>query len=330
MPQTYSLNDIHDQNFELEVDRLTEKDVEQLLTHKQEFIEFPCPACGSEELIFDFEGKGFSYKRCLHCELLLLSPAPDENRQNWYIANSEALKFWREKMPPEVRESRKIMYQERVDYVLSKFKKYGMPRKVFEIGAGNGEFAEALVTQDPSSVSRLVLVEPQPLNISLPNVEVIPTILQDWNSDETFDAAIAFEVIEHILDPSKLLATIHNHLAPGGIFIFSTPNAKSFETQLLKGLSSNILYDHVRLYNPTSLQLLFNRHGFEIVEIETPGQLDVEMVRRQYAAGRIDLSEHPALKFLMEDGYVHRNEFQQFLRVNKLSSHMRCVARRRE
>lgn len=328
MPQTYSLQDIHDQNFELEVERLTEKDTEQLLSHRQEFVEFPCPACGSEKLIFDFESKGFSYKRCSHCELLLLSPAPNEDRQNWYIANSEALRFWREKMPTEVRESRKIMYQERADYVLNKFKKYGMPRRVFEIGAGNGEFAEALITRDPLSVSRLVLVEPQPLEISLPNVEVIPTILQDWESEETFDAAIAFEVIEHILDPSRLLATIHKRLAPGGIFVFSTPNAKSFETQLLKGLSSNILYDHVRLYNPTSLQLLFNRHGFEIVEIETPGQLDVEMVHLQYTAGQIELSEQPAVKFLMEDGYAHRNEFQHFLRENKLSSHMRCIARR--
>ena len=331
MNEKISLADIHDEDLEVVVQRLTAEDIGRLLVHREEFVELSCAACHGTELAFDFEAHGFAYKRCTHCGLLLLSPAPDAARQLWYIANSEALRFWRERMPQSVRGSRTKMYDERADYVRARLRKYGVAgRRALEIGAGNGEFAEAFVRAADPPVERMVLVEPQPLSLQLPQVEVIDSLLEAWPSAERFDLAVSWEVLEHVLDPDPMLCSILQRLKPGGLLVLSTPNENSVETRLLKGRSSNLLYDHVRLYNPRTLALLLQRLGFEVLEIETPGQLDVEIIQREYSKGGLDLSDQPALQFLMEEGFQFRAEFQSFLCKHKLSGHMRCVARRPE
>jgi SAM-dependent methyltransferase len=328
MAETISLQDIHDENLETVIERLTAQDVERLQRYRAEFIELPCAACRGGQLAYAFESQGFTYKRCVSCGMLMLAPAPDAARQLWYIENSEALRYWRERMPAQVRSSRVKMYDERARHVRDCARRYAVvPRRVLEVGAGNGEFAEALI-RSTDAVEGMVLLEPQPLALDLPRVTVVTTPVERWSSDEKFDLAVSWEVIEHILDPDLMLRSIRERLVPGGLLVLSTPNERSFETRLLLGQSTNLLYDHVRLYNPDTLARLLQRLAFEVLEITTPGQLDVEIVQRAYRAGHIDLTDQPAVRFLLEDGYSQKDEFQKFLRDNHLSGHMRCVARR--
>jgi hypothetical protein len=107
------------------------------------------------------------------------------------------------------------------------------------------------------------------------------------------------------------------------------PNGQGFEIEILRERSSSVPFDHVRLYNPTSLDLLLRRHGFVDISIATPGRLDVEMVQREYEKGGIDLRARPELEFMLEaaDNSI-RTRFQGFLAATLRSSHMRCVARR--
>lgn len=330
MEQSFSLADIHDQDLEVVVERLTAQDVQRLLAYRTEFVELACAACRGTSLVFAFASQGFTYKRCASCGMLMLSPAPSQERQLWYIETSEALRFWREHMPPNVRGSRAKLYTERASYVSARLKRYATtPRRVLEIGAGNGEFAEAFLQSVEAPVLKMVLVEPQPLSIDLPGVEVVSSVLERWKNDEQFDLAVSWEVLEHILDPDPVLCAIRDRLAPDGLLILSTPNEDSFETRLLLGRSANLLYDHVRLYNPKTLALLLKRLGFDVLEIETPGQLDVEIVEREYRGGHLDLTDQPAIQFLLEGGDEYRAKFQSFLRDHNQSGHMRCVARRR-
>ncbi len=46
--------------------------------------------------------------------------------------------------------------------------------------------------------------------------------------NDAFDRILAREVIEHVLDPQKMIAEIHRVLKPGGIALVSTPNAQSW------------------------------------------------------------------------------------------------------
>jgi hypothetical protein len=89
----------------------------------------------------------------------------------------------------------------------------------------------------------------------------------------------------------------------------------------------SIDHEHLNYFNPRSLALLLKSHGFNILEVQTPGKLDAELVRKKALTGDHDLSEQPFLKQILIDKWEAVGErFQNFLSENGFSSHMWIVA----
>jgi hypothetical protein len=85
----------------------------------------------------------------------------------------------------------------------------------------------------------------------------------------------------------------------------------------------------VNLFHPASLSALVARHGFEVVEVATPGRLDAEFVRIATLEGRYDLRDQPFLQTVLIDEWDRLGwPFQQFLAEHGLSSHLWLAARR--
>jgi SAM-dependent methyltransferase len=328
LSETFVLPDIHDAAFEDRVRAALERDYLPLVARKAEFVDAPCPACLSARREPAFDCKGFQYSRCLGCKTLYMYPCPSEPLILWFLSYSEALRMWREEMPPATLTSRQRMYRERVQYVWQSLERLDVKAEsLVEIGAGGGQFARLLI--DEGRLRRVILVEPQPLELRLPGVEVIGGGFSSVKLDEPVDVLVAFEVLEHLVDPGLFLGMVRRCVVPGGVVILTTPNAKGYEVEVLRERSSSVPFDHVRLYNPESLELLLRRYGLEAVEITTPGRLDVQMVRREYQKGGLDLSARPALEVLMRpEAEGLRAELQRLLVARRQSSHMRCIARR--
>jgi len=51
--------------------------------------------------------------------------------------------------------------------------------------------------------------------------------------DESFDVAVAGELLEHLRDPQRLVADLRRVLRPGGTFVASVPNAYRLKGRLL-------------------------------------------------------------------------------------------------
>jgi SAM-dependent methyltransferase len=324
----FTLKDIHDLEFEDAFSRQFDRDTEALLAQRARFVDGNCPACGNPDKRFQYRHKGFDHQRCPACGTLFISPCPTEAQVVEFLGSSEALRFWRDEMPARVVESRKAMYRERADFVQAVLAARGIERaRLLEVGGGRGELAVEMAARP--SVAEIVVFEPQPLELACPGVTVIssafdPALLENAR----VDVVVAFEVFEHVIDPSLFLASLRRTLKPGGLLILSTPNIDGFQTRVLGTKTSTIGFDHVRLYNPRSLAIVLERNGFSVDRLETPGRLDVEIVHRVYASGELRLDDDPALLFLMEDGYKHAAELQRFLQSRLMSSSMRCVATR--
>lgn len=105
---------------------------------------------------------------------------------------------------------------------------------VLDIGTGDGYKLNYILSDNDvaCSVSSVTATEPSQLlnlakkQLSGKNVKIFPMDYNDFFRHNTvkFDTIIAFEVIEHIEDQEEFLLNIKSSLAPGGVFICSTPN----------------------------------------------------------------------------------------------------------
>lgn len=80
-------------------------------------------------------------------------------------------------------------------------------------------------------------------------------IESDFNKEfpeGTWNAIVAFEIIEHVEDPEFFIKNISEHLSEDGVFIFSVPHMKDIP-------------DHITLFDETKIKKLISRY-FKIEE----------------------------------------------------------------
>jgi methionine biosynthesis protein MetW len=94
-------------------------------------------------------------------------------------------------------------------------------------------------------------------------------------SDSSLDVIIAADVLEHLVNPWKVLSEIYRKLVPGGRVVASVPNIQHWTLlrQLLEGYweyqSDGILdYTHLRFFTKRSIEELFWSAGFAISKLE--------------------------------------------------------------
>ncbi len=326
MTKKFSINDIHLPRVAEKFNQLMLDDLERLLLHKDLFVDTGCPACHGLDVVHTFQHQSLDYRRCRVCETLYISPAPSESTHLDYVVNSSAMAYWRDCLPLSMKKSRRPMYQDRVEYSKTIFSKLGISPKVsLEIGAGSGEFAEELA--DGTTIEQITLLEPQELSLSNKNISLIKGGFEELECfQQLFDVVFVWEVLEHILEPDNFLRLIHLVLKPGAPLILSTPNERGLETRELGANSTNVSFDHVRLYNPSSIEILLKRNGFRVIELITPGKLDTQRLAEMKVNSPNYFKHNPALDFLLEQGNNALDLFQIFLQKNLQSSHMRVVA----
>lgn len=88
-------------------------------------------------------------------------------------------------------------------------------------------------------------------------------------ADESFDCAMATEVLEHCGDPEIMLGEVYRVLKPGGIFFFTTPFLWNLH---------EVPHDHYR-FTPFSIRRLLDRQGFGSVELKATGGWHASMAQ---------------------------------------------------
>lgn len=98
--------------------------------------------------------------------------------------------------------------------------------------------------------------------------------------DNTFDAVIFSEILEHIEDDVQALREAYRVLKPGGIVVVTVPHANYpfwwdpinktletvFNTHIQHGPFAGLWANHVRLYTPTELRNAAQMAGFAVEE----------------------------------------------------------------
>jgi hypothetical protein len=286
----------------------------------------PCPACDSGDRHLGFEKYGFSFQQCRACGSVYVSPRPNERALARYFEDSEAAQL-RVKYFTEESAAARLYHvvESRIDWIAQliernhnsgkHFVDYGtlypsLFREVERLG-----WFEKLYSVDPPGrvATRLTAAD----------------VVVGWPSSGTARGVTAFEQLEHQAAPRAFLEALHELLAVGAVLFVTTRTISGFDLQTLWDHTPYIFVpDHLNLLSVEGLTTLFESAGFELIELSTPGQLDVEMVLE--AAKTDDSIQLPCfVKYLLG----HRNaetlaDFQGFLQRNRLSSHVRVAARR--
>jgi len=100
------------------------------------------------------------------------------------------------------------------------------PPSLLDIACGNG----MLTNQLAPHFARIVGLDASAALIekareAYPQVEFVYALAEDYQPAETFTTITVLNLLEHVVDPVALLASIGNNLAPGGVLIVNVPNA---------------------------------------------------------------------------------------------------------
>jgi hypothetical protein len=286
----------------------------------------PCPGCNSEVTTREFLSGDFTYHSCNTCDSLFVKDRPGPAELREYYHSSEAARLRQEYLTDETAAARfRHLIQSRVDWV---------DQVVNRQAPGSG-----LVLADLGTVYPGLFAELQGLGVftALHSVHSHPFVVDRLPqgvsatapAPRTAGVITAFEHFDHESDPLALLLEARELLAPEGLLLLTARTCSGFDLQVLWDRSPYIFVpEHLNLLSIDGMTRLLHRAGFEITELSTPGQLDLELVRDAVAR---DPSIHPprfVRELLARDPRAHE-DFQGFLQKHRLSSHVRIAARLR-
>ena len=297
-------------------------DIDWLSARSAGFVAVRCPACDGAVAEFLYFKRGMRQMRCPTCLTQYASPRPDAATLAEFYAQSKNYEYWAKYVFPASKEPRREkIFRPRAELTAELARRHGLGGALVEIGSAFGLYLQEV--QKLGTFGRLIGIEPTP---DLAEVgrglgfEIHHSSYEAVTFDSQVSMISAFEVIEHLFSPEHFLRWCRSALQPGGIVLLTCPNIHGFDTLVLGADSGSVDHEHINMFNTESLPLLMGRCGFDVVEVCTPGLLDVEIVRESGA----DLG--PVLSRCTDE--TRAAAFQRFLTENRLSSNMRVVARR--
>lgn len=309
---------------------LVAEDAKKLFADRSSFKKINCPACGNDQPEHSFDKMGFKYVQCPQCATLFVSPRPAYRDLMKIYVDSPSTKFWvNDFFLPMAEARREKIFKPRAQFVAQRFPEM-KNKRMADIGAGFGLFLEEMKNIWPAA--DIFAIEPSLEMAQIccgKGITVLETTLEDVDPAQRFDILTSFELFEHLHDPLPFVQKVRELLRPGGWFFMTTLNALGFDIQVLWEKAKSVFPpQHLNFFNPSSISLLLEREGLEVIEIATPGQLDWDIVEGTYAGE----GTNPGRFFATLSRYGKeeaKKSFQLWLQQNNFSSHMRVIARKK-
>ena len=309
---------------------LTSKDTKTYFDNAVK-LDINCPACDNSG-IFWASKEGFTYKKCIKCSTIFVSPRPIMDAFNSYYTDSPSTKFWATTFYKVTENARREkLWKPKAQIVKEQLLSLNgaNPFKyIIDIGGGYGVFDEEL---KKIMEIETIIIEP---SVHLAEIcrrkglTVVEKFMEEIIENELPEGRkcyVSFELFEHLHDPNIFLETVFKNMKSDDIFIFTTLSGMGIDIQLL-GEHSKALSPphHLNFFNPKSASSLLEKNGFDVLSAITPGKLDMDILSKNR-----HLIKDPYWKNLFT--YLNINELdkmQEKISELGLSSHMMITCRK--
>ena len=272
-----------------------------------------CPTCASTDTLPELEKDHLQLVRCAQCDLVYVSPSFDDKHYRQMYA-SEAYQDIVRELGINSHDYRAERFgRERVALMTAHLRaRPGQPVRYLDVGCSTG-FVVAAAHEAGWEATGIDL-NPSAIEFGrAKGLDLRVAALDDAGfAPNTFDAVSLFDVLEHLLDPARILDAAARLLVPGGILFLYVPNYDS-ASRLLLGKNAHFIWPthHLNYYTPATIRDLMTRHGLAPEYVVTEG-LDIEDYRwyRREVLGKTDeaLAEiGDVLQFLVNAGCYGKN-----------------------
>ncbi len=218
-----------------------------------------CYFCGSNNYRLVIHKSKYAIVRCNNCDFVFTAPIPSEQ---------ELAAYYRKFDYKDIPSAERIIRSDAIRS-LGKISKHVSTRGyLLDVGCGRGYFLDEARKLGWRTygvdVSELVTDYAR----SKLHLTVFHSDIFSFKSKQTFDLVTLNQVVEHFVNPERLLNKCSEFLTTGGLLYIATPNVESIGAKVLKDSFDHYLPpEHVSYFSQHTLIKLLKKLGFDIVYV---------------------------------------------------------------
>ncbi len=235
-----------------------------------------CPLCQSTDIVLfkkgtvepekiraaDFKitdshyGSRWTFFSCRTCAFVFANPAPSRGEIERFYAALADEEYSQED------EGRGRNFST----ILRRLRRFAPPGvTLLDVGAASGIFLQLA----RSSGYRVAGIEPSAALVAdaerLFGLNLFCGTVEQFKAEDDYAVVTLLDVLEHVLDPGALLATLNRLMAPGAMLVIVTPDIRSLAARVMGGRWWHYRIAHIHFFNLRSLAWVLEKNGFEIV-----------------------------------------------------------------
>src|SRR5688572_7953712 len=242
-----------------------------------------CPLCGLNESDLWAEENGYTAVKCRFCGLVYVNPRPklqmisESSRTGVHKTDAGDLTVTFQRSGKKIHRYRKIIREMFAAEIAR-----GTPLTWLDVGAGYGEFVEAVLSEIPAG-GRVCGVEPMHAKVQAAQARGLPIVDEALSRIEgTYDVISLINVFSHIPDFYGFLREIAEKCSPDGILLLETGNGGDIE----RSSYPDLLYlpDHLVFAGVKNIDEFLRKAGFAVEmvrerRLDTPASVLKQSVR---------------------------------------------------
>lgn len=222
-----------------------------------------CPNCRTNESSIWGRENGFTAVQCTECGLVYVNPRPredvisDANKIGVHQGDEGALDVTARRVASKV-----PYYSAILQEMFAQERAAGVPLKWLDVGAGYGEFVEAVLASMPPGTEAAGL-EPMAPKVKAARSLGLPIDSRDLSEvGDGYDVISLINVYSHIPDFDGFASMLVKKLKPGGVLFMETGNVAALKREQFP----DVLYlpDHLVFSSLPQMRQIIERLGMQL------------------------------------------------------------------